>query len=259
MLLTHPAAAVIAVYIEGGTQGVIQGDLLMQGEQGNIEMLEFSSSIQVPYDPATGLANGVQQYAPIVLTKYLDRATVPLIAALLQDETLITVRIRLYQDSQPPLLLYSIVLSNAHLVGHGQVGNETTPPMETWSLTFESITWTDEVNGLSTTDTWANVAAAALPPGPESQLTLLPPLPNPSTGRSLIRFDLPLSSPATVDVYDLRGRRVARLFDGVTTRERTVVRWNGRDLSGKRVAEGLYLIRLRSPKGVVTQRVTWMR
>ena len=101
--------------------------------------------------------------------------------------------------------------------------------------------------------------AAALPPGPSPQLSLLPPLPNPSTHETVIRFDLPVASRASLDVFDDRGRRVARLFDEHTSRERTVVRWNGRDLGGERVANGLYLVKLRWPEGEVTQRVTLMR
>jgi len=144
-------------------------------------------------------------------------------------------------------------------VSYDQIGEELSMPVETWGFTFQSVRWIDELHGEETMDDWADVAAAVLPPGPSENLMLLPPLPNPADSESVIRFDLPLSSYATLDVFDLKGRRVARLFDRTTDHARTVVRWDGRDSSGSEVANGLYFVRLRSPQGEVTQRVTFMR
>jgi type VI secretion system Hcp family effector len=260
LLSNTPASAIIAVYIAGRDQGHIKGDLTIAEERDNIEATSFSSSIYIPYDPATGRPSGRTQYSPIMLSKIFDSATVPMIQALNTNERLEQVIIRLYTQSAEPVLYYVIELQSATLVSFEQNGvSGSLPPTELWGFTFDAIMWTDVLEARSTEDTWADVVAAELPPAPSSTLTLLPPLPNPADMESVIRFDLPIASHATLDVYDLKGRRVSRLFDASTSHERTVVRWNGRDKQGEQVANGIYLVRLRWPKGEVTQRVTFMR
>lgn len=260
LLSSAPASAVVAMYIEGVDQGHIQGDLLLDGEVGNIDVSSFSSSIYVPYDQASGQPSGRRQYSPITVTKLYDRSTVNLLQAITVNEPLRFVRLHFYTyGGQTPQLYYTVELQDARIVSYDQNGDDSNPPVETWGFTFKSVLWTDEIRHVTTKDNWTDVVAAVLPPGPSENLTLLPPLPNPADSESVIRFDLPLSSHATLDVFDLKGRRVARLFDRTTDHARTVVRWDGRDSSGSQVANGLYFVRLRSPKGEVTQRVTFMR
>lgn len=262
VLTSTPAFAIIAMHIEGQTQGTIDGDLTVPGEEDNIGATGFSSSVYMPYDPASGQPTGRRQYSPIMITKSFDVASVRMNQALLTNEHLNQVLLHFYTSGVhgENLHYYSVELTNAAIVSYDQSTEDgITPVVEQWGFVFQRITWTDEVNHNQTTDDWAEVVAAVLPPGPSENLTLLPPLPNPTDAASVIRFDLPLASHATLEVYDLKGRRVARLFDRTTDHSRTVVRWDGRDSSGAQVANGLYLVRLRSPKGEVTQRVTFMR
>ncbi len=260
-LTSTPAFALIAMYIEGQVQGQIGGDITSPGEEGNIGVTEFSSSVYMPYDPASGQPSGRRQYSPIIINKSFDSASVRMNQAFLTTERLNLVRLHFYESGPQGQLLryYTVELQNATIVSYDQTTDDTTPVQEIWGFTFQKITWTDEINNQQTTDNWADVVAAVLPPGPSENLTLLPPLPNPTDAASVIRFDLPLDSHATLDVYDLRGRRIVQLFDRTTDHARTVVRWDGRDSSGAQVANGLYLIRLRSSQGEVTQRVTFMR
>jgi hypothetical protein len=51
---------------------------------------------------------------------------------------------------------------------------------------------------------------------------------------------------ADVTVYDVVGRRVRELARGTFEGRQQVIRWDGRDDSGRRVANGVYLLRLRS-------------
>ena len=83
---------------------------------------------------------------------------------------------------------------------------------------------------------------------------LLPARPNPSRTRADLAFDLQQPGPATVDVYDLLGRRVLRLFDGAAPAGRTTLR---ADVSG--LASGMYLVRLLTDEGTRTQRLTVVR
>ncbi len=58
-----------------------------------------------------------------------------------------------------------------------------------------------------------------------------------------------------VDVFDLRGRLVARPFHGVVPEGSTDIAWDASDSAGRRVAAGVYLVRLRSDDVVVDQRI----
>ena len=48
----------------------------------------------------------------------------------------------------------------------------------------------------------------------------------------------------TVDLYDLSGRKLGRVFDGVAASGRFVAVWDGRDEAGHLLAPGLYIMRL---------------
>jgi hypothetical protein len=65
--------------------------------------------------------------------------------------------------------------------------------------------------------------------------------PNPLRTRSEIRFDVAAGERATIDLYDVRGAFVTRIYEGVGGR---VAAWDGRDAAGKRVAPGVYVYRM---------------
>ncbi len=64
---------------------------------------------------------------------------------------------------------------------------------------------------------------------------------------------------AVVDVYDIRGRRVAQLHRGRMQAGRNEVIWNGRDDGGRRQPAGTYFIRARSAVGETTTKVNLIR
>jgi hypothetical protein len=63
--------------------------------------------------------------------------------------------------------------------------------------------------------------------------------PNPFNPTTAIRFDLPRSSSATLEIFDLLGRTVAVLTRGQLSAGRHVYRWDA-----SRAASGLYIYRL---------------
>jgi FG-GAP-like repeat len=77
--------------------------------------------------------------------------------------------------------------------------------------------------------------------------------PNPITGAATIRFALPSSGRASIDVLDIHGRRVARAFEGELEAGAHQVRWEPpRELFRK---AGIYFLRFSSPAGTTTRRV----
>lgn len=68
--------------------------------------------------------------------------------------------------------------------------------------------------------------------------------PNPFRIATDIRFELGREVEAALEVVDLGGRRVKRMFHGRLSAGPHVVRWNGTHDSGQPVAAGVYLVRL---------------
>jgi hypothetical protein len=73
---------------------------------------------------------------------------------------------------------------------------------------------------------------------------LYSPVPNPVDRACTIRFDLARAGTASLDVFDLSGRRVAELDRRDFAPGRYSVRWNGSDDRGGLVAAGVYFLRL---------------
>jgi hypothetical protein len=70
--------------------------------------------------------------------------------------------------------------------------------------------------------------------------------PNPFRSGTTLRFALPAAGPARLTIYDVTGRRVARLIDGDLPAGEQALAWDGRNERGVRTAPGFYLARLES-------------
>jgi len=69
--------------------------------------------------------------------------------------------------------------------------------------------------------------------------------PNPFNPATTFHFDLPREGAVTLEVYDVSGRRVARLLDGaVLAAGRYEVPWHGQTDDGRPLASGIYGFRL---------------
>lgn len=66
-------------------------------------------------------------------------------------------------------------------------------------------------------------------------------------------------SEVLLEVYDVRGARVATLFDGILAPNEYVARWNGRDSSGSPAATGVYFYRLTAGNRSVTRKMVLIR
>ncbi len=77
-----------------------------------------------------------------------------------------------------------------------------------------------------------------------TEWSLSPAYPNPFNPSTQIGFSLDQRMPVTLTVYDVLGRQVVKLVDGVKDAGRHVVTWNGMDTHGRAVASGTYFYRL---------------
>jgi hypothetical protein len=88
---------------------------------------------------------------------------------------------------------------------------------------------------------------------------LLPNYPNPFNASTVIEFQLPQQTRVMLAVYDLRGRLVRTLVEGVLPAGRHRTSWNGSSATGEPVASGIYLYRLRTPTEILTGRMLLLK
>ena len=70
--------------------------------------------------------------------------------------------------------------------------------------------------------------------------------PNPFNPVTTIRYDVPDDGLVRIIIYDLMGRKIKTLVDGVSTPGRYSITWNGTDDFGKPVSSGMYFYRMKS-------------
>lgn len=125
----------------------------------------------------------------------------------------------------------------------GQIGNRL--GIAVWAGRV-AITWTDTRNG--NTDIYASrLVETGISEGPAplpSDIHLENPYPNPFNGAVETRFSSKSAQPVRVEVIDLLGRRVTKLFDGVCQAGSNTLTWNGKSSDGRSAGSGIYFVRL---------------
>ena len=98
------------------------------------------------------------------------------------------------------------------------------------------------------------ISVGAEPEAPEVVLQLGAPQPNPAQYDSMLRYTLPKTGPVMLAVYDLLGRRVATLFEGLQTAgsHEALFETDG-------LPSGVYVLRLEASGRVATSKVTVVR
>lgn len=118
----------------------------------------LSIQITVPTNPQTGQASGSPVQLPSTFTKYVDKASPLLWAAITSKETLTEVDINLFEADNKGSTTnsYTIKFKNAVLVSGNMFkpdilvpANQPYVDMETFSFTFGQATWTHNNGGTS--------------------------------------------------------------------------------------------------------------
>jgi hypothetical protein len=86
-----------------------------------------------------------------------------------------------------------------------------------------------------------------------------PVVPNPTAGAGNLRYYLPQLAVVTASVFDAAGRRVRVLESGSRARGWHRLDWDGIDDRGRRVASGVYFVRLKTATEVYSRKVTVVR
>lgn len=100
-----------------------------------------------------------------------------------------------------------------------------------------------------------------LPPfaGEPAPFRLLPAFPNPARGEANIVFSLEAGAAIRLDLFDVAGRRVRGLVDGLVAPGHHIVRFDGRDDRRADLPAGVYYCRLSAGRRVETERLVLIR
>ena len=79
---------------------------------------------------------------------------------------------------------------------------------------------------------------------PQDFLEVGNPYPNPSSGEARIHLSTGSETDAALEVFDVRGRRVRLVVAAAMTAGDHLLRWDGADDCGRRVAPGIYFLRI---------------
>ncbi len=146
----------------------------------------------------------------------------------------------------PALVGGSAALWNVHFDDSGVTGGTTYSATLTFTSADEPLPGAAAQPAL-TLALRAEVSTGATAVGPDGLPTvtrLYAPYPNPLSGSTVVRFDLARPSPVTLDVFDLSGRRVARIADGEFPPGTQTLHWDGRARDGQPLGAGLYFVRM---------------
>jgi hypothetical protein len=97
------------------------------------------------------------------------------------------------------------------------------------------------------------------PPASRHRNALFQNDPNPFNPMTVIRFSLESRTHVSLAVYDVAGRRVSTLLDGIVEAGDQRALWDGRDGRGRSLPSGVYLYRLRAGAFTETRKMTLVR
>ena len=82
---------------------------------------------------------------------------------------------------------------------------------------------------------------------------------NPTRDRTILEYQLPAVEHVTLSVYDITGKRVTRLVNGIKEPGIHRVSWNGRDARGNSVSSGVYFLKFSAGDYTSTQKILFVR
>jgi hypothetical protein len=110
------------------------------------------------------------------------------------------------------------------------------------------------LDNITVTGTTAIVEDAYSPPVPSLYV-----YPNPMNNYGRIRFKQPENENITLSIYDVKGRRIRDIYEGMLDRGDYVFEWNGCNKQKKKVSSGVYLLRLHSKKQNSVQKFIYLK
>lgn len=149
--------------LTGQVQGEIKGSVTQAGREDSIMVIGYNHEIVSPRDASSGLPTGKRQHQPLSITKEIDKSSPLLMNALINNEKITEMTLRFWQPSKTgqEVQYFTIQLQDAAIVDINQemLNNKYPENMqhkerEHISFVYQTITWTYEDGGISTSDHW---------------------------------------------------------------------------------------------------------
>jgi type VI secretion system secreted protein Hcp len=149
--------------LAGQKQGAITGSVTEKGKEGSILVHAFNNQILSPRDPTSGFPTGKRQHVPVVILKEIDKSSVPLWNALVNNENLTTWVLRFWAQTEKGAMqeIYTITLTNASIASIDEYmenntipANATLPMFERITFTYQKIQWVWTAGSLTAQDDW---------------------------------------------------------------------------------------------------------
>ncbi len=156
----RPSSLPVYIEIEGTKQGKFEGGSKRKGREKMIEAIAVEHEVEVPTDKMTGKITGNRIHGPFTFTKEIDKASVPIIQALVTGETIkkLTAHFWTITPEGKEAELYTIVLEDAQICADEldlpNIKEQGGLLTEEVSLRYSMITWTFLDGNLTATDSW---------------------------------------------------------------------------------------------------------
>jgi type VI secretion system secreted protein Hcp len=153
--------------LAGVKQGEIRGSVTQKGREGKIAVIAVSHEIVSPHDAASGQATGKCQHRPLVITKELDRSSVPLRQMLVNNEAAKDWELQFFRPSTSgtETQYLTIRLTNAaiasiemQMLNNRDVDLTNRETFEEVTFVYTKIEWTWPDGGLVAADDITSVA-----------------------------------------------------------------------------------------------------
>lgn len=130
-----------------------------------ITVVGFKQGVILPTDPSAGVVTGSRSYQPVVVTKFVDKATPLLWGAIAKNEVLTQVVLDFYRPhptgAAPKQKFFTITWDNVTLVAASTYSElildpvkKTYPMLEDWQFTFLKVKWEHVVASTNGDDSW---------------------------------------------------------------------------------------------------------
>ena len=164
--LTSEPATLIAMVALDSLGQPIQGSDIVGGIPDSVKVLGMTHSIDVPFEPSTGLPTGMRVHSPFRVVKFVDRASVKLMEACVNNEVFPDVQFKLYKidPGLGEFNYFTFTLTDAVVIRVRPITAGSSPGMaahmEEVMFTYRKIKWTWLADMVEFEDSWE------LPPGP---------------------------------------------------------------------------------------------
>ncbi len=150
------------IKVTGKEQGELKGDCTQSGREDLIMVYGFDHKVEIPKDPHSGLPTGQRIHQPYEITINKGKCSPQLFQACCTGEQVDTEhKFFRINDKGKEEHYFTIKLKNAIIVTMQEFNpltfleeNKPYKDMEKIALTYETIYWTQEIDGVESEDSW---------------------------------------------------------------------------------------------------------